>query len=147
MRFPNDDAPQESRKVNGAHGYMTEEGAHRVGWAVAAIAVSAYTRPLEKLHFMYLRGARSVSWMWTAGEVRHDIDETQRLLSAALLPSALPGVRYEHRWREGDFIAWINTLVLHSATDPCKTDGPRLMHRVRLSTPKTRWRNGQYTSY
>ena len=49
-------------------------------------------------------------------------------------------------WREGDFVAWINTLVLHSATDPLDTVGPRLMHRVRLSTPKTRWVDGAYTS-
>ena len=80
------------------------------------------------------------------GAVRHDIDETAQLLGAALLPGVLPGVRYEHLWREGDFVAWLNTLVLHSATDPNDTVGQRLLHRVRLSTPKMRWLNNQYAS-
>ena len=169
MRFPNDDAPEESRKVAVAHGYMTEEGTHRVGWAVSSRdpAAGLLDFKLEMQHAdgggrhrcirvhpitgeasLYASPGSAVCLLDVeSGEVRHDIEETQRLLSAALLPSALPGVRYEHQWREGDFVAWLNTLVLHSATDPCKTDGPRLIHRVRLSTPKTRWRNGQYPSY
>ena len=58
------------------------------------------------------------------------------ILSQALQPSVNREVRYEHEWQEGDFVAWLNTLVLHSASDPSQTEGRRLMHRVRLSTPK-----------
>ena len=70
-----------------------------------------------------------------SGEIRHDIGETVELLSKALWPSAKKGVRYEHHWQEGDFVAWLNTLTLDSATDPVDIDGPRLIHRVRLSAP------------
>jgi alpha-ketoglutarate-dependent taurine dioxygenase len=58
------------------------------------------------------------------------------LLARALRPSVGPKIRYEHNWREGDFVAWLNTSVLHSASDPSGIDGSRLMHRVRLSSPK-----------
>ena len=71
-----------------------------------------------------------------SGAIRHDIDETVDILSQALRPSVKKGVRYEHQWQEGDFVAWLNTLVLHSASDPSDIEGQRLMHRVRLSTPK-----------
>ncbi len=169
MRFPNDDAPDESRRVIGAHAYMTKEGTHRVGWAVSPRDPAAGLLELElkpdhadgggrhrciRVHpvtgerSLYVSPGSVVHLLDAdSGKMRHDIAETGRLLSEALLPSALPGVRYEHQWREGDFVAWLNTLVLHSATDPLDTDGPRLLHRVRLATPKTRWKNGQYTSH
>ena len=71
----------------------------------------------------------------SSGQIRHDIYETADILSQALRPSAKLGVRYEHRWEEGHFVAWLNSLVLHSASDLSRIEGRRLMHRVRLSTP------------
>lgn len=169
LPYPNDDAPEDSRRVVSAHGFMVDEGTRRTGWAAHASDSAAglldfdvelrhadgggrhrciRVHPDTGASSLYISPGSAVCLLdLESGEVRHGVDETQRLLSTALLPSALPGVRYDHAWREGDFVAWINTLVLHSATDPSKTDGPRLLHRVRLSTPKTRWRNGRYTSY
>ena len=40
--------------------------------------------------------------------------------------------RYTHVWANGDLVVWDNRITLHSATDPAKSRGPRLMHRVRL---------------
>jgi len=40
--------------------------------------------------------------------------------------------RYTHVWANGDLVVWDNRVTLHSATDPAKSRGPRLMHRVRL---------------
>lgn len=168
IREPNDDAPDESRRVTPGRAYMEDEGTRRVGWAVNPRDPAAGLHDFElrpehaeggglhrciRVHpvtgqaSLYVTPARAVHLLDAeTGAVRHGIEATQQLLGAALLPSVLPGVRYEHVWREGDFVAWLNTLVLHSATDPTDTAGDRLMHRVRLSTPKTRWANGEYTS-
>jgi alpha-ketoglutarate-dependent taurine dioxygenase len=169
IRYPNDDSPGESRKVTPGYAYMAQQGTHRVGWAVDSRDPSAglldfelqpehangggrhrciRVHPLTGQASLYVYPANAVYLLDVeTGAVRHNVEETAQLLSEALLPSALPDVRYEHVWHEGDFVAWINTLVLHSASDPTDTEGPRLLHRVRLSTPKTRWKNGRYTSY
>ena len=168
IRYPNDDSPEEARQVTPNYAYMTHEGTFRSGWAVDSRNPSAglldfelkpehadgggrhrciRVHPLSGQASLYVYPANAVYLLDVeTGTVRHNIEGTSKLLSAALLPSALPDVRYKHIWREGDFIAWINTLVLHSASDPTDTQGPRLMHRIRLSTPKTRWLDGHYTS-
>lgn len=169
IRCPNDDMPDESRRVTPGQAFMTDEATRRLGWAVNPRDPSAGLHDFEvrpehadgggrhrciRVHpengqaAFYVTPSRAAYLVDAeTGEVRHDIDETPKLLSAALLPSAGPDVRYEHQWREGDFVAWLNTLVLHSATDPTDTVGERLMHRVRLSTPKTRWADGEYLSH
>ena len=166
IRYPNDDAPSESRTVTPGYAYMAQEGTHRVAWAVNSRDPSAgfldfelqpehadgggrhrciRVHPVTGQASLYVYPANAVYLLDNeTGEVRHNVEATAQLLSQALLPSALPDVRYEHVWHEGDFIAWVNTLVLHSASDPTDTEGPRLLHRVRLSTPKTRWKNGRY---
>ncbi len=168
IRCPNDDSPEESRRVTRAKAYMIDEGTRRVGWAVGSRNPVARMHEFElkpehadgggrhrciRIHpvtgqaSLYVTSSHAVHLLDVeTGAVRHDIDETAQLLGAALLPSVLPGVRYEHLWREGDFVAWLNTLVLHSATDPSDTVGQRLLHRVRLSTPKTRSLNNRYAS-
>jgi len=169
IRYPNDDFPGESRQVTPGYAYMTQEGTHRVGWAVDSRNPSAGLLDFElkpehadgggrhrciRVHpatgqaSLYVYPANAVHLLDIETDaVRHNVEDTAKLLSEALLPSALPEVRYEHVWHEGDFVAWINTLVLHSASDPTDTEGPRLLHRVRLSTPRTRWQDGRYASY
>ena len=169
MRCPNDDAPQDARRTAPGPAFMVDEGSRRIGFAVNARKPEAgliedFTLSLEhtedagrhrciRLHpvtgqaSLYVTASSAVCLLdIETGAVRHDIDATPALLGAALLPSVTKGVRYEHQWREGDFVAWLNTLVLHSATDASGISGQRLLHRVRLSTPKTRWKNGQYLS-
>jgi alpha-ketoglutarate-dependent taurine dioxygenase len=158
-RCPNDDAPDESRRITTAAAYMADEGTRRVGWAVSSRDPAAgmadfvlepehavgggrhrciRVHPVTGEASLYVTPSRAVQLLDAeTGAVRHDIDETATMLGAALLPGVLPGVRYEHIWREGDFVAWLNTLVLHSATDPTDTIGDRLLHRVRLSAPKS----------
>jgi taurine dioxygenase len=160
IRCPNDEAPDETRRVTPGPAYMTDEGTRRIGWAVdprdpaAGLhefevlpehAEGGGRHPCIRVHpvtgdaALYITPSRAAYLLDAeTGEIRHGIAETQELLSAALLPSVLPGVRYAHKWHQGDFVAWLNTLVLHSATDPTDTVGDRLMHRVRLSTPKTK---------
>lgn len=166
MRCPNDDKPDESRRVAPGLPYMVDEGTRRIGFAVNMKKQDARLHDFELRidhaddggrhrcvhihpatgqksfyatpgHAVYLLDERT-------GEIRYDIQETVELLSMALLPSVEPGVRYEHIWQEGDFIAWINTLVLHCASDALDIEGNRLLHRVRLSTPKKRWVDGKY---
>ena len=136
---------------------MTDDGTRRVGFGADPHDASAglrdftlthehavgggrhpciYRHPVTGQESLYVSPCKAVYLIDAKnGEVRHDIEETVELLSKALWPSAKTGVRYEHHWKEGDFVAWLNTLTLHSATDPMNIDGSRLMHRVRLSTP------------
>lgn len=167
MRWPNDDAPDESRNVLPGPAFMVDEGSRRVGFAVdsanpgAGLIKDFTLRPEHgdgagrhrciRIHpetgqaSLYVTPSGAVCLLDVQTlDIRHGVEETAKLLGRALLPSVQPGVRYEHRWREGDFVAWINTLVLHSATDPSGISGERLLHRIRLSTPKRRWANGQY---
>ena len=160
MRAPNDDYPDETRRVTRGPSYMIDDGTRRIGFGrnpddpeeglrdfqlTPEHAEGGGSHPCIRRHpvteqlSLYVTPGKAV-YLADAktGVVRHGIDETADLLSRALRPSAIPGVRYEHRWREGDFVAWINTLVLHSASDPSDIEGPRLMHRVRLSSPKSR---------
>ncbi len=168
IRCPNDEAPDEARRVTPGPAYMTDEGTRRLGWAVNALDPAAgmldfdllpehadgggrhrpiRTHPQTGEAALYVTPSRAIQLLDVeTGAVRHDIEETVDLLSRALLPSALPDTRYEHTWRQGDFVAWLNTTVLHSATDPTDTVGDRLLHRVRLSAPKTRWKDGVYLS-
>ena len=170
MRCANDDAPDESRNILPGPAYMVDEGSRRIGFAVdssnpAAGLIEDFELTPEhgdeagrhrciRIHpetgqaSLYVTASSAICLLDAeTGEVRHDVDDTAQLLGEALLPSVKRGVRYEHVWREGDFVAWLNTLVLHSATDATGISGERLLHRVRLSTPKTRWANGQYLSY
>ena len=169
IRCPNDDAPDESRRQSPGATFMINDGTRRIGFAIDQDDPSAglldFTlspehaddggrhrciriHPVTGQASLYVTPGRAIYLIDVeTGEMRHDVEETADLLCAALQPSAVEGVRYEHEWREGDFVAWINTLVLHSATDPAKIDGPRLLHRVRLSAPKTRWANGQYLNF
>jgi alpha-ketoglutarate-dependent taurine dioxygenase len=158
MRAPNDTYPDETRRVTASPSFMTDEGTRRIGFGAdpdnpnAGItnfklkmehADNGGRHPAIRAHpqtgqaSLYITPGKAVYLLDTkTGVVRHGIDDTARLLSQALKPSAEPGVRYEHQWSEGDFVAWLNTLVLHSASDPDHIEGQRLMHRVRLSTPK-----------
>ncbi len=167
-RCPNDDEPDEARRVVPSASWMVEEGTRRIGFAADSDDVAAGLRdfalrlehaydggrhrcirvhPITGEASLYITPGRSVYLVDVeTGAMRHDVDETIDLLARALRPSAGREIRYEHQWREGDFVAWLNTLVLHSASDASEIDGPRLMHRVRLSTPKTRWVDGRYLS-
>ena len=164
MRSPNDQFPDESRRIASGPSYMVEEGSRRAGFGVDPDdpsrgmndfrltlddADGGGRHPCIRVHpetgqeSLYVTPGKVVCLLdRDSGAVRHDIEATQDLLSRALKPSVLPGIRYAHRWQAGDFVAWLNTLVLHSATDPAAIDGPRLMHRIRLSTPRDR---GQFT--
>ena len=166
-RCPNDDAPDESRRIMPGPAFMADEATRRIGFAASTTDPSAgllafamlpehaegggrhrpiLVHPVTGQKSLYITPARSVVLLdLETGAVRHGVEETADMLCRALLPSAGPEVRYEHVWQEGDFVAWSNTLVLHTATDPSGIEGPRLMHRVRLSTPKTRW-DGTYLS-
>ncbi len=169
MRYPNDDAQDETRRIIPGASVMEREGTFRNGFAIdrhdhdcglhdfellpehaeqAGRHPCIYRHPETGQRSLYITPGQAVCLLdMETGAIRHGVDETAELLSAALLPSALPEVRYEHRWQEGDFVAWINTLALHSASDPSEIDGPRLMHRVRLSTPKRRWAEGRYLDF
>jgi alpha-ketoglutarate-dependent taurine dioxygenase len=169
VRCPNDDEPDESRRVIPGPAYMGRDGTRRTGFAVDANDPSAgfhdfefkpehaegagYHRcirnhPLTGQPSLYVTPGRAVCLVdIETAEIRHDVEETADLLSDALQPSVIQGVRYEHQWREGDFVAWSNTLVLHSASDASGIVGQRLIHRVRLSAPKSRWANGKYLNY
>jgi len=168
MRSPNDEAPEEARRVAPGSPYMVDEGSRRAGFLVqrddpnaVPIAVDitpAYAEGGGRHRCIRVHpetGERSlyVTPGWAVclldietGRLRHGGMATVDLLARALAPSVGPAVRYAHSWREGDFVAWLNTLVLHSASDPAEIEGPRLMHRVRLSTPKDRWADGRYLS-
>ncbi|MFT5219679.1 MAG: alpha-ketoglutarate-dependent taurine dioxygenase [Gammaproteobacteria bacterium] len=168
VRCPNDDATDESRRVVPGPVFMDSEGTRRVGFAVDANdPVKGFhdfqielqhadgggrhrcirTHPVTGQRSLYLTPSRSVCLFDLAtGAVRHDVETTVSMLCEALYPGVTKDVRYEHAWEEGDFVAWSNTLVLHSASDASGIVGDRLIHRVRLSTPKTRWINGRYTS-
>lgn len=156
-RCPNDEAPDETRRVSPGASVMADEGTRRVGFASrgelgAPLLEFEYRidhadeggrhpcirrHPITGQDSLYVTPGQAVCLLDAkTGEVRHGVKETVDLLSRALRPSAGPEIRYEHVWQEGDFVAWLNTLVLHSASDPSEIDGPRLMHRVRLSTPK-----------
>jgi alpha-ketoglutarate-dependent taurine dioxygenase len=159
MRAPNDAFPDESRRVTTSPSFMADDGTRRIGFGAdpdnPAAGMTDFKlemehaegggrHPVIRIHpetgeaSLYITPSKAVCLLDSeSGAVRHGIDETARLLSEALRPSAVSGVRYEHPWREGDFIAWLNTLVLHSASDPGQIEGQRLMHRVRLSTPKS----------
>jgi len=159
-RCPNDEAPDEARRILPGPSFMADEGTRRIGFAASSRDPGAglldftlrpdhaddggrhpaiLVHPITGQRSLYVTPARAVCLLdRVTGEMRHGVAETADMLSRALLPSAAPGVRYEHTWREGDFVVWSNTLVLHSATDPGTIEGPRLMHRVRLSTPKRR---------
>ena len=170
IRCPNDDAPEDSRLTVPGPAVMADEGTRRIGFANDMYDPSAglvedfelapehadgagrhrciRVHPVTGQSSLYITPGRSVCLLDAeTGAVRHGIEETVKRLSEVLLPSVTKDVRYEHGWREGDFVAWLNTLVLHSATDPSGVSGQRLLHRVRLSTPKTRWANGKYLSY
>jgi taurine dioxygenase len=158
MRAPNDDFPDEARRIHSGPSYMSEQGTKRIGFAKDPDDPDAglndftlanhhadnggrhpciRTHPLTGQKSLYVTPGKAVYLIDAdTGEIRHDVENTAELLSQALLPSATPAVRYEHEWQEGDLVAWINTLVLHSASDPSEIEGQRLMHRVRLSTPK-----------
>ncbi len=167
VRCPNDDYPDEARRISPGPTYMVDEGTRRIGFAkdmhnpglgmhdfelLPEHATNAGRHKCIRVHpltgqaSLYVTPGRAVCLLDAAsGEIRHGVDQTAELLSAALMPSTVKEVRYEHQWQQGDFVAWINTLVLHSASDPSDIDGDRLLHRVRLSAPKTRWINGGYT--
>jgi alpha-ketoglutarate-dependent taurine dioxygenase len=158
MRAPNDELPDESRRVTPSPSYMVDDGTRRYGFGVDPdnpdAGVTEFKLELEhargggkhpciRTHpetgqaSLYVTPGKAVCLIDNkTGELRHDIEQTSKILSEALRPSAVEGIRYEHEWQEGDFVAWLNTLVLHSASDPSGIEGPRLMHRVRLSTPK-----------
>jgi alpha-ketoglutarate-dependent taurine dioxygenase len=166
MRCPNDDEPYESRRVAPGPSVMVNEGTRRVGFAMDMDDPGAGMHDFELLpehadgggkhrcirshpqtgqKSLYITPGRAVCLLDAGtGEIRHGVEETADYLSRALEPSVVPGTRYEHKWREGDFVAWINPLVLHSASDPAGTEGNRLLHRVRLSTTKSRWVDGKY---
>jgi alpha-ketoglutarate-dependent taurine dioxygenase len=166
MRCPNDDLPDERRTVAPGSTFMINEGTRRIGFAKdisnPSLGLCDFelrpehadgggehpcirTHPVTKEQALYFTPGRAIYLRdSTDGTIRHNIEATADLLSAALLPSVITEVRYEHQWREGDFVAWLNTLVLHTASDPEGIEGDRLLHRVRLSTPKTRWKDGRY---
>jgi alpha-ketoglutarate-dependent taurine dioxygenase len=158
MRAPNDEFPDESRRVTTSPSYMVDEGTRRIGFAKdldnPAAGITDFELKLEHAdgggqhpcirrhpvtgqESLYITPSKAVCLIDSkTGKLRHGIEDTSQLLSEALLPVAAKNIRYEHRWQEGDFVAWLNTLVLHSASDPSEIEGSRLMHRVRLSTPK-----------
>ena len=158
MRAPNDRFPDESRRVTRGPSFMAKEGTKRIGFGAnpdnpddgllnfelkLEHADGGGRHPCIRLHpesqqlSLYITPGKVVHLVDRAsGEIKCDIGETSDILSDALLPSALPEIRYSHQWQPGDFVAWINTLVLHSASDPSGINGDRLMHRVRLSTPQ-----------
>ena len=158
MRSPNDEFPDESRRIDSGPSYMVDDGTRRIGFGLNPQDASAGLREFQLTHEHAVGGGQhrcvrrhpvtgqeslyvtpgKVVYLLDAksGDIRHDIEQTVDILSQALLPSVTSDVRYEHQWREGDFVAWLNTLVLHSASDPAGIGGKRLMHRVRLSTPK-----------
>ena len=137
---------------------MVDDGTRRIGFGVDPHDASAGLRDFQLTHehavgggrhkcirlhpktgqeSLYVTPGKAVYLLDAmSGKIRHDIDETVEILSQALQPSVNREVRYQHEWQEGDFVAWLNTLVLHSASDPSHIEGQRLMHRVRLSTPK-----------
>jgi alpha-ketoglutarate-dependent taurine dioxygenase len=158
VRSPNDEAPDDSRRVSPGSSRMADEGTRRVGFSTNNDDPAA---PLHDFEFkvehadgggrhapirrhpvtgkesLYITPAQAVCLLDAKiGTLRHGVNETVDLLARALRPSVGPKIRYEHNWREGDFVAWLNTSVLHSASDPSGIDGSRLMHRVRLSSPK-----------
>ena len=157
IRLPNDEYPDESRRINSGPAYMVDDGTRRIGFGTDPYDSSAGLRdftllyehaigggrhpcihihPLTAQESLYVTPGRAVYLIDAKSRhMRHDIEGTVEILSQALRPSAKKDVRYEHHWEEGDFVAWLNTLTLHSATDPAYIDGSRLMHRVRLSTP------------
>lgn len=159
-RAPNDEAPDDSRRVSPGASRMTDEGTRRQGFSTDRDDADApmcdfefmvehaegggrhapiRKHPVTGQESLYVTPSQAVCLLDAeTGALRHGVRDTIDLLARALRPSAGPEVRYEHNWREGDFVAWLNTLVLHSASDPSGIDGPRLMHRVRLSSPKTR---------
>jgi alpha-ketoglutarate-dependent taurine dioxygenase len=159
MRAPNDAFPDESRRVTKYPSFMADDGTRRIGFGAdpdnpdAGItdfelemehAEGGGRHPAIRVHpqtgqaSLYITPGKAVYLVdRKTGAVRHGIEDTARLLSEALRPSVVSGVRYEHQWREGDFVAWLNTLVLHSASDPGHIEGQRLLHRVRLSSPKS----------
>jgi alpha-ketoglutarate-dependent taurine dioxygenase len=162
VRSPNDEAPDDTRRVIPGSSRMTDEGTRRIGFSTSNDDPAA---PLHDFEFkvehadgggrhapirrhpatgqeaLYVTPSQAVCLLDAeTGALRHEVKETIDLLARALRPSVGPEIRYEHNWREGDFVAWLNTLVLHSASDPSEIDGPRLMHRVRLSSPRRRER-------
>ena len=62
-------------------------------------------------------------------------EESQAVVES-LLKASLPTV-YRHVWKQGDFVVWDNRQLLHSATsnDGFSSEGLRLLHRIRLSSP------------
>ena len=158
MRAPNDEFPDESRRITSGPSFMTDQGTRRIGFGKDPdnpdagltdfmlsqehaegggrhTCIRSHAETGEKS--LYVTPGKAVYLLDAeSGKIRHDIEQTSELLSQALLPSALPGIRYEHQWREGDMVAWLNTLVLHSASDPSDIEGRRLMHRVRLSASR-----------
>ncbi len=158
VRCPNDEAPDASRQVSPGPTYMGDEGTRRLGFArdmhnpEAGLIDFEYSpqhadqggrhpciriHPVTRQKSLYVSPGKAVCLLdRQTGEMRYGVTQTGTLLSKALLPSVTREIRYEHQWREGDFVAWINTLVLHSASDPVHIKGQRLLHRVRLSTPK-----------
>jgi alpha-ketoglutarate-dependent taurine dioxygenase len=169
VRCPNDDAPDESRRVLPGRTYMDSEGKRRIGFVIdssdpdsamhdfklkaehadgGGLHRCIRKHPLTGQDSLYVTPGLVVYLLDVeTGEMRHDVEESADLLARALQPAVAASARFEHAWQEGDFIAWINTLVLHSASDASGIEGERLIHRVRLSTPKNRWSNGHYSSY
>jgi alpha-ketoglutarate-dependent taurine dioxygenase len=160
VRSPNDDAPDDTRRVIPGSSRMIDEGTRRIGFSTVNDNPDAplhdfefliehadgggrhspiHRHPITGQESLYVTPSQAVCLLDAeTGSLRHDVEETVGLLARALRPSVGPECRYEHIWREGDFVAWLNTLVLHSASDPSEIDGPRLMHRVRLSSPRRR---------
>lgn len=163
VRSPNDQERDDSRRVTPGSSRMADEGTRRIGFSTRSDDPNAPLHDFELLiehsngggrhapirrhpltgeDALYITPGQAVCLLDAeSGELRHGVEETVDLLARALRPSVGPEIRYEHHWQEGDFVAWVNTLVLHSASDPSEIDGERLMHRVRLSSPKTRRHN------
>ena len=112
IRCPNDEAPDEARRVTPGPAYMADEGTRRLGWAVSPHDPSAglldfelnartcrRRRPPPPASgcirtgeaSLYVTPSRAVHLLDVeTGAVRHGIEETMDLLSRALLPSAFP---------------------------------------------------------
>ena len=97
-----------------------------------AILPSGLEQPLVCVHPRTGRRAIYADFGRTVGITGLDRDDATTLLRALRDHVTRPGAVYTHRWAPGDLALWDNAALLHSATSPDATDGPRLMWRTSV---------------
>ena len=97
-----------------------------------AILPSGLEQPLVRRHPRTGRLAVYADFGRTVGITGLDRDAARALLRELRAHVARPETVCVHRWTQGELAIWDNVAVLHSATDPGRSEGLRVMWRTTV---------------